>query len=175
MSEQLGLEERLRQTRAVHRNERPMRPRAERVDFPRDQLLADAALAGNEHLRVGARHALHLTPQVDHLRACSCQLAVGVTSHRNLAGQTGAVNAHTVIDGATQVPLLFQGCTCFLPLSKEKARVANFLTIDHNLQLRQRLWCLTPRCESAKGSSFRRVAVPPMPDPADRSPLFGRL
>ena len=47
--EQLALEELGRQRRAVHLDERPVAPRRPLVDGARDQLLADAALAANQH------------------------------------------------------------------------------------------------------------------------------
>jgi hypothetical protein len=49
VSEELALEERLRQRGAVHRDERVVRPRACRVDSARDELLAGARLALDQH------------------------------------------------------------------------------------------------------------------------------
>src|SRR6185436_8964959 len=59
MTEQLGLEQRFRKSGAIHRREYMARARTPRVDAAGDDLLADTALTGNEHLGVGARHALH--------------------------------------------------------------------------------------------------------------------
>src|SRR5262249_36790031 len=58
--EQLGFEQRLRQAGAVDRDERTLRPRASLVDRVRDQLFADAALSGDQHLRAGPRDAIDL-------------------------------------------------------------------------------------------------------------------
>ena len=56
--EELGLEQRLGERGAVHRHERPVAAAARAVDALGDHLLAGAALAGDEHGRVGARVAL---------------------------------------------------------------------------------------------------------------------
>src|SRR4029079_850572 len=61
---QLALEERLRERRAVERHERRRAPRPLQVDRARELALAGAALAGDEHRRLGrrdlARHAVEL-------------------------------------------------------------------------------------------------------------------
>ena len=51
MAEQLGLEDALRERATVDRHERARRAPAVRVNRPRDQLLARAALAGDQHRR----------------------------------------------------------------------------------------------------------------------------
>ena len=56
VSEHLRLEQRFRQGRAVDRDQRPARAAAVEMDELGDLLLADAALAGDEHRRVGAGH-----------------------------------------------------------------------------------------------------------------------
>ena len=56
--EQLALEQVLRQRAAVDRQERPVGPAGQVVDVPGDDLLAGAALALDQHRRVGRRHVL---------------------------------------------------------------------------------------------------------------------
>ncbi len=70
--EQLRFEQRLGHRRAVDRDERPARPRAVVVDRPRDQLLAGARLAQQQHGHVARRdppdqleHALHRRAAAD--------------------------------------------------------------------------------------------------------------
>ncbi len=60
VSEELRLEQRFRQAGAVHCDERALRPRAALVNGVRDELFADAALTGDEHLRIGSRNAIDL-------------------------------------------------------------------------------------------------------------------
>src|SRR5690606_10369217 len=52
-----------------------------RADGTGDDLLADTALARDEHLGVGPRHALHLELQFPDYRARTDQLDVAVRSH----------------------------------------------------------------------------------------------
>ena len=69
VAEQLGLEQRLGEpAQLTAMNGRAARARA-RVDLAGDEILADAALAGDEHLRVAGRHALHEREDVRHLLA----------------------------------------------------------------------------------------------------------
>src|SRR5439155_22887477 len=56
VAEQLRLEQRLGQRRTVLRDERPAAPRRARVDRARDELLARAALALDEHCGGAVRH-----------------------------------------------------------------------------------------------------------------------
>ena len=58
VTEQLALEERLADRRAVHLDERALPARALGVEHPRHQLLARAALAGDEHRAHPARREL---------------------------------------------------------------------------------------------------------------------
>ena len=58
VAEQLGLEQRLGNRGAVDGDERPVVARAERVQRAREQLLAGAALALEQHRRVGRRSTL---------------------------------------------------------------------------------------------------------------------
>ena len=74
--EQLRLEERFRQPAAVHGNEAQVGAGTVAVDAARDDFFADAALAGDENLRVGARHALDLLTQFHDLPADADQLCV---------------------------------------------------------------------------------------------------
>ena len=57
-AEELGLEQRLDNRRAIDRHERPAPARADFVNLPRDQLLAGAALAVDERDEVRCRHSL---------------------------------------------------------------------------------------------------------------------
>ena len=75
VAEQLGLEQVLRDRRGVDRDERPGRARAVPVQRARDELLAGARLAGDEHRRVRLRqpadraeHLLHRRRLAQHLR-----------------------------------------------------------------------------------------------------------
>ena len=54
VTEQLRLDDLGGDRPAVHRDERAVAPRAQRVDRPRQDLLPDAALAQDEHVRVGS-------------------------------------------------------------------------------------------------------------------------
>ena len=58
VAEQLGLEQVLRDRRAVDRDKRAVGARTERVERAREQLLAGAALAFEQHRRVGRRRAV---------------------------------------------------------------------------------------------------------------------
>ena len=89
VAEQLALEQRLGQRAAVDLDERAVRALAEPVDRARDQLLAGAALAGDEHGGVARRDLLDRAPHDRHLLAAADQLgepAVGlgaqVVGHR---------------------------------------------------------------------------------------------
>jgi len=62
--EQLAFEQRLGKRRAVDRDERLAAPRREVVDRPRDQLLAGARLAFDQHGRADRRHLLDLDQQL---------------------------------------------------------------------------------------------------------------
>ena len=58
VAEELRLEQRVGQAGAVERDERRGRARAAVVNQTRDDFLADAGLAGDQHLGVGARGAV---------------------------------------------------------------------------------------------------------------------
>ena len=72
--EQFGLEQRLGNAGAIDRHERGTRARARREDRPRDDFLADAALAGDKHLGVRARDALDLRGEIRDQRTGSDQV-----------------------------------------------------------------------------------------------------
>ena len=69
VAEQLGLEERFSQAGAVDRDERLRRSRRGCVYEPREHVLADAALAGNEYLRITRRRAAGRLDKPQHGRA----------------------------------------------------------------------------------------------------------
>ena len=85
VAEEFRFEERCGQRRAIDRHERRGRVRRIRVDRPRDQLLARAALATDDHVRRGSRHLADHLEDLYHLRvatACEC--------HRGGASKTTA-------------------------------------------------------------------------------------
>jgi hypothetical protein len=63
MTEQLPIRAAFRKARAVDRRKDMARARTPRVNAASDDFLADTALTGDEHLGVGARHALHFVLQ----------------------------------------------------------------------------------------------------------------
>ena len=76
VAEQLRLEQRLGQAGAVDRRERHVGARAVVVNGARDDLLADAAFAADQDLRVAARHAIDLRLQRRHRLAAPDQADV---------------------------------------------------------------------------------------------------
>ena len=81
VAEELRLEERFRQAGAVDGHHRALRSRAALMDGVRDQLLADAALAGDEDLGVGSRDPVDFLRQLDDDGARPNQLFSSVASH----------------------------------------------------------------------------------------------
>ena len=71
VTEQLRLDERLGERRAVDRDERRALARATRVERVRDQLLAGAALAADEHGRIALRDGVDALDELLHRRACA--------------------------------------------------------------------------------------------------------
>jgi hypothetical protein len=69
VAEELGLEKRLGQAGAVDRRERHCCARAAVMNAARDNLLADAALAGDQHLGVATGDPVDLGLERLHLRA----------------------------------------------------------------------------------------------------------
>ena len=68
VAEELGLEQRLGQRAAVDRHERPIRSVAVLMDGARDELLARAALADDEHRRIGRGGVRDLLVDAGHRR-----------------------------------------------------------------------------------------------------------
>ena len=63
VAEQLGLEQRVGQARAVERDQRRRGARAPLMNQARDDFLADAGLAGDQHLRVGRERRSRCRPR----------------------------------------------------------------------------------------------------------------
>jgi hypothetical protein len=80
--EELGLEERFRQAGAVDGDEGALRARAVGMDGAGHQLLADAALARDQHLRVGPGDALDFLAQLQHRVAAADEVGLFGTSHK---------------------------------------------------------------------------------------------
>src|SRR5262249_47722102 len=81
VAEELRLEQRLRQRRAVHLDQRPLAARRAAVDQPREHLLAGAGLAGEQHRRARRRHAPRTVARRAQRRALAPPLA------REVAGE----------------------------------------------------------------------------------------
>ena len=81
VAEQLRFEERFGQARAVHFDERAVRPLALRPQLARDYFLTGATLAGDQDLRVRHRDALNFFPELFDRRAVAKQLCCSVESH----------------------------------------------------------------------------------------------
>ncbi len=84
VAEELGLEQRFGQAGAVDGDHGAGGTRAPLMDRVRDELLADAALAGDQDLRIGARDALDLLRQFPNRGAAPNQLSVTLASHAYL-------------------------------------------------------------------------------------------
>ena len=82
VAEELGFEQRFGQAGAVDGHEGPLGAGAPVVHGLRDQLLAGAALAGDQHLGVGSRHALDLGLQFGHRWTSSDEEVRAGPSHR---------------------------------------------------------------------------------------------
>src|SRR5262245_5154902 len=90
MAEELALDEPRRDRGAVDLDERRPRPRAEPVDRAAHELLARAALARDEHARLGRRHAIDLLVEPLHRLALPDHLVAGLhlgVERRDLAGE----------------------------------------------------------------------------------------
>ena len=88
VAEQLRLEELIGQRRAVDRDERPVAAARAVVDEARDDFLAGARLAGEEHRRLGLRHARGLRQHVLPLPRMADDAAMA-GARLELAGQRG--------------------------------------------------------------------------------------
>ncbi len=75
VAEQLRLDQRLRNRRAVHRDERPVATRRIVVDRLREQFLAGAGLARDQHRNVLADHLAHLRDHGRDLRIAGVEIA----------------------------------------------------------------------------------------------------
>ena len=75
VAEELALQERLGERRAVDGDERAAGARARRVDGARERALARAGLADDEHRRLGVRHARGDVEDLAHRRALRDQAA----------------------------------------------------------------------------------------------------
>ncbi len=85
MAEELGLEQRLRNGAAIHRDERPLAAPARAVDGACEKLLAGAGFPVDQHARVGIGDQARLAQQVLHPRAS------GDDSGAPFAGRIGAL------------------------------------------------------------------------------------
>src|SRR5438034_407393 len=117
VTEELGLQEVLWDRAAVHGDERPLGARREAVDRRRDELLAGATLALDEHRGVGRSdlrddllHALHGRRVADQLvdRQLLAQTRPSPGSHTGSGLPSGAVGSrpHRRRPGSLQVPSL---------------------------------------------------------------------
>ncbi len=75
VAEELALDQLARQRRAVHRHERPLAARAAVVDRARDELLAGAGLAEDQHRAVGGRDQRQLIEQLREVQRPAHDLA----------------------------------------------------------------------------------------------------
>ena len=111
VAEQLALDQRLGQGRAVQADERLARARRERVDRSRDQFLADARLARDEHRQVARRDDRDLVQQTlvhgraapDHLAGLRAPLASRYASARSCSSSPCA-RALDALDHARPSP-----------------------------------------------------------------------
>ena len=76
VAEELRFEQRFWQAGAIDGREHHRRAGAAAVDSPRDDLLADAALAGDQHFRIAACHAVDLRLEAGDLGAATDQAHV---------------------------------------------------------------------------------------------------
>ena len=83
VAEQLRLEQRLGQAGAIDRRERHVCARAAVMNAARDNLLADAALAGDQNLRIAAGDAIDLCLQRLHLGALADEPHVLLAARRH--------------------------------------------------------------------------------------------
>ena len=73
MSEEFGLQQRIRQGGAVHGDEQPLSPRTIGVDRARDQFLAGPAFAFEQDCALACRHTRHELIHLQHERAAAHQ------------------------------------------------------------------------------------------------------
>src|ERR1700691_1010033 len=77
MAEHLGLQQLVGNRRAIDRHESAPAPRRQGMDRPRDDFLAGAALARDQHGRIGGGNALDQGPQLDYARMLADEAAFG--------------------------------------------------------------------------------------------------
>jgi len=104
VAEQLALEQLARDRRRVDGHEGQRAAMARCVQGARDQLLAGAALAGDQHRHVAARHAADGLEGVEQGRAASHQALARRRAPRHLAAQ----RAHLALECAAAQSLLDQ-------------------------------------------------------------------
>ncbi len=122
MAEQLGLEQRFGDARAVDGNERPLRARALRMDGGGDQLFADAAFARDQHLRIGARDARDFLAQLVHRRAFANQPFSALSvSHTLLCAGTRSLRDASAASHANKV---FEACPASIRQRRERRSYA---------------------------------------------------
>ena len=99
MPEQLALDQLLGNRRAVHLDECPAPAAAERVNRPRDELLAGPVLPVNQHAAVGRRRHRHLLAQLTHRIALAHHRlrAIDARPQRPVLGLEPAL-PHRVVD-----------------------------------------------------------------------------
>src|SRR5206468_2589873 len=97
VTEQLALEQRLGHGGTVDRDERRVLAARALVDLARDDLLAGAALAGDQHRRIGGRDLIDQRVRLLHRRRCTDETAAAprrchdLAQALDLAGQPAAL------------------------------------------------------------------------------------
>ena len=96
MTEQLGLQQCFRDRGTVDRDKRAVRPRAERMESPRKQLLARAALAFEEHGGVRCRGPMERDRDLFQLRVLADDLG-RATARRELLLEENVLGRHALL------------------------------------------------------------------------------
>ena len=97
MAEQLAFDQLFRNRRAVHFDERLRRARAGRVNRVRDQFLAGAAFAEDQHAAVGGGHQRQLLAQRLHRHAFADDAQLGVSVPRNRCSSSSSRRCCTAL------------------------------------------------------------------------------
>ena len=100
VAEQLGLDQARRERRAVERDERPVGARADAMDRAREQLLAGAALADDQHGRIRGRDAIDHREQLAHQRRLADHLAEAARALDLAAQPADLARERAVLDRA---------------------------------------------------------------------------
>ncbi len=137
VAEQLRLEQRFGQAGAVDGDDGARGARAALVDGVGDELLADAALAGDKHLGVGTRDALDLLRELGNRRAAADQFSASLASHSRFSVLGSRFWFLVLFAGFTQE--LFETATALLVhtdkhRSERRLRIAA-CSIDNALHL----------------------------------------